>query len=178
MKRFYLFLFFILISPVIAGLYGIIVDEISYTLDSEFFTKFRFHQLSNPTEAGRWEVALMGWNNSWRLGFLVGLPLSIVGLFHRETTKMKDYVSISFAITLMTTLASGLAGIVTGKYILTEQVSGWQLPEGLSDHSAFMIIETFNNFNYMGATIGMLLSVLWQIRQKRKDDKMLGYPIM
>jgi hypothetical protein len=178
MKRFSLFLFFILISPVIAGLYGILVDEISYVLDSEFYTKFRFRQLPFPEKGGIWEVAVMGWNNSWRLGFLVGLPLSIIGLFHRDEVRMRHYVSKSFLITLITTIISGFIGILSARYILTEKVSGWTLPDGLSDPSSFMVIETFNNFNSMGATVGMLLAILWQLRQKRKDDKMLGYPIM
>ena len=177
MKRTLIFVFFVLISPLVAGLYGIIIDEFAYTFSEEFFTKFRFLQYNYPESAGRYEVAIMGWKNNWILGFFVGLPLAMVGLLHENDSKIFPYILKSFIITLIIAAFTSLLGLLVGKYILTKEVANWNLPENISDPDTFMAIETMNNFSFMGATIGMLLAILWQMYQRRKDEKILGYPI-
>ena len=177
MKRALIFLFFIIISPLIAGLYGIIIDEFSYTVSGDFFTKFRFLQYNYPPTAGRYEVAVMGWKNNWILGFFVGIPLAIVGLLHKEDSKIFLYILKSFLITLIVAAFTSLAGFFVGKYFLTKEVANWNLPENISDPDTFMAIETMNNFSFMGATIGMLLAILWQMERRKKDQKIFSYPI-
>jgi hypothetical protein len=176
MKRIVIFVFFVLISPLIAGLYGIIIDEFAYTVSEEFFTKFRFLQY-NYSGAGRYEVAMMGWKNNWISGFFVGLPLAMVGLLHRDDSKIFPYILKSFFITLAIAAFTSLLGLLAGKYILTKDIANWNLPENISDPDTFMAIETMNNFSFMGATIGMLLAILWQMYKRREDEKVLGYPI-
>jgi hypothetical protein len=178
MKRTLVFIFFVLISPLIAGLFGIMIDEFAYTVSKDFFTRFRFLEYNYSESAGRYEVAIMGWKNNWMLGFFVGIPLSACGLMmHKDILKMTVYTFKSFLITLTIAAFISILGFLTGKYFLTKEIANWNLPENISDPDAFVAIETMNNFSFMGATIGMLLAILWQMYQHRKDEKIIGYPI-
>jgi hypothetical protein len=174
MKRTFIFLLFIIISPVIAGLMGILVDELCYYISPEFFTKFRFIQFGFKASAGAMEVALIGWNNSWLLGILIGIPIAISGLIHKDSDKMVRYNLKAFFITVMITTAMSAIGFVSGRYVLTEEVIMWNLPERLHNPQVFVALETMINFSYMGGTAGMLLAILWQIKQKKKDEKVFS----
>ncbi len=44
MKKFFLFVFLVFFAILLSGLYGIIHDQISYTVSPEYFTKFKFQQ--------------------------------------------------------------------------------------------------------------------------------------
>jgi hypothetical protein len=176
MKRILIFIFFMSISPLIAGLYGIMMDELAYTISEDFFTKFRFHHHNYPESAGRYEVAVIGFKNNWRLGFFVGIPLTLIGIFHRNESKIFLYILKSFTITLIIAVFTALLGFLAGTHFLTKEITNWN-PENVSPPDLFIAIETMNNFGYMGATIGMLLAILWQTYQRRKDEKVIGYPI-
>jgi len=59
MKKFFVFVFLVLFAILLSGLYGIIHDQISYTVSPEYFTKFKFQQfgldgmtLPNRVQAG------------------------------------------------------------------------------------------------------------------------------
>lgn len=43
------FLLIIFVSPFIAGLYGVLHDQLTYTIAPEYYTKFKFYQF------GLWE---------------------------------------------------------------------------------------------------------------------------
>ncbi|MGB3468316.1 MAG: hypothetical protein WBA74_23725, partial [Cyclobacteriaceae bacterium] len=66
-QKILVFIAIVLISPVIAAVYGIIHDQITYTLSSEYYTNFKFIQFGlSPThttwhpDSPRAVVALVG----------------------------------------------------------------------------------------------------------------------
>lgn len=44
MKKFLILILIILIAPIIGGLYGILHDQLTYTISPEYYTKFKFYQ--------------------------------------------------------------------------------------------------------------------------------------
>jgi hypothetical protein len=173
-KKTFIFFLFIILSPLVAGLCGILLDELSYSIAPEFFKKFRFVQFGFKESAGRMEVAMIGWKNGWFIGILIGIPITIAGLIHKDPDKMIRYNLKAFLITIVITAVVSATGFLCGEYILTEEIIRWNLPEKLNDSSIFIALETMNNFSYMGGTTGMLLAILWQIKQKKKDEEVFS----
>lgn len=44
MNKLKVFLLIIILPTIIAGFYGILHDQLTYTISSEYFTKFKFYQ--------------------------------------------------------------------------------------------------------------------------------------
>ncbi|MFT6321394.1 MAG: hypothetical protein ACJAT4_002324 [Granulosicoccus sp.] len=42
MNKFLAFLLILILAPVLAGIYGIIYDQITYTISPEYYIKFKF----------------------------------------------------------------------------------------------------------------------------------------
>src|SRR4026208_93064 len=75
----------IVLSCVIAGLYGIIHDQLTYTISPEYYTKFKFYQFGLADEGDeaifpspRLWVSFVGFMATW----WTGIPIAIIlGLF-------------------------------------------------------------------------------------------------
>jgi len=97
----------------IAGLYGALHNQISYTVSPEYFTAFKFHQFSIPEDLrGRIGAAIVGWRASWWMGLFIGVPVLIVGLI---LPGWKTYVSrcfLAFAVVAVTALVVGLVALI------------------------------------------------------------------
>ncbi len=44
MNKFIAFLLILLVAPLLGGIYGILHDQLTYTLSEEYYTKFKFIQ--------------------------------------------------------------------------------------------------------------------------------------
>src|SRR5258708_14664894 len=65
----------------IAGSYGALHNQISYTVSPEYFHAFKFGQFGIPNELrGRVGAAIVGWRASWWMGLIIGMPILLVGL--------------------------------------------------------------------------------------------------
>ena len=147
------------------------LDEVSYFISPEFFTKFRFAAYNYPNDILLWQVAFSGFQNALLIGLLIGLPLSGLTFFHKNINNAARYAVSSFGIIIVVTIIFAIIGYFSGKYLLTEDVVNWELPDSIIDKVTFLAIETMNNFTYMGATVGMLISIYWQMKRKSIDDK-------
>ena len=73
----------ILITPIIAGCYGVIHDQITYTISNEYFTKYKFDQFGvGPAVPYRLGVSYVGWMATWWMGIPLGIILGLIGLIH------------------------------------------------------------------------------------------------
>ena len=74
MAKFGLFLLFLPAAMLAAGLFGVLHDQISYTVSDEYFTKFKFIQfgLRDAFLSERVQVALVGFLASWWMGIPLG----------------------------------------------------------------------------------------------------------
>jgi len=169
--RFFLFASFLIASPLIAGIYGGLLDEVSFVISPEFFSKFRLAEYHYSSSDLPWQVAYTGFNNALLIGVLIGFPIALLTLFHKSLVKAVRYGVISYVIIILCTISAGIIGYLSGKYLLTEDVVKWQLPDSITDKVTFLAIETMNNFTYMGGTIGMLIAIYWQMKRKRSDDE-------
>ena len=66
------------VGAVVAGVYGVLHDQVTYTLAPEYYTKFKFVQFGVPeTNAApeRLIVGRIGWAATWWVGLIVAWVL-------------------------------------------------------------------------------------------------------
>ena len=91
MRKFGILSSTIFISIILAGLYGIIHDQITYTISPEYFTKFKYQQFGfEPAWFGghRQTVIIIGFLATWWTGIIIGIGLGSTGLIFNDHKKM------------------------------------------------------------------------------------------
>lgn len=150
-----------LLACLMAGTYGAIHNQISYTVSPEYFTQFKFHQFQIPDGIPhRIGAAIVGWNASWWMGLSVGIVLIPLGLLLIPRHKKFFFEMLRvFFVVILTVLVSGLAGLLFASVLLTpELASDVALDEyNLTDKVAFLRAGTMHNCSYMGGLLGVIV---------------------
>jgi hypothetical protein len=176
MKKTIIFLLILISTPIIAGLYGIIHDEFTYTISNEYFTKFKFYQFG-LAETGheaifpnpRLQVAIVGFLATWWTGIIIGFGIGLVALIHKDYEAMLRVVKKSILITLIITALSGITGLLYGAFYLTRVGVSWWLPDNLIDKNSFIMVGSMHNFSYLGGMIGLCVGIIYQISIARNN---------
>ena len=175
----------LIIAPILGGVYGIVHDQITYTISNEYYSKFKFIQfgldnwgmgenigtentpeikLNNP----RIGAAIVGFLATWWVGMIIGIILGLLGLIHRNGKEMFKITMRATLITIGIALIVGIIGLIYGKLFLASNPPNWFLPENLINRTNFIIVGSMHNFSYLGGLIGMIVSVTYSIQKKRK----------
>lgn len=177
MKKFLTLLLIITIAPVIGGLYGILHDQLTYTISPEYYTKFKFYQFGlmdlgneaifpNP----RIEVSAVGFMATWWMGLPIGIILGLVGLVHKNNKQMFRATIGAIIVTVIVAFATGLIGLAYGKLYLADTGVNWWLPDNLIDIKNFIAVGSMHNFSYLGGLTGVIAGTIYSVRQKRKFE--------
>lgn len=177
MKKFGILILIIVIAPLIGGLYGILHDQLTYTISPEYYTKFKFYQfglmdLGNEAifPSPRLQVSAVGFMATWWMGLPIGLILGLVGLVHKDSKQMFNSTIKAIIITIIVAFSTGLIGLAYGKTYLAETGVNWWLPDNLIDTKNFIAVGSMHNFSYLGGLTGLIAGIIYSIRQKRKID--------
>lgn len=179
MKKFLTLGLIISIAPLIGGIYGVLHDQITYTVSPEYYTKFKFYQfglMDTGNEAifpnPRIEVSIVGFLATWWMGVPIGIILGLVGLIHKNSRQMFIITLKAFLITVIVAFATGLIGLAFGSLYLADSGVNWWLPENLVDKKSFIAVGSMHNFSYLGGLTGLVAGVIYSTRRKRKADKL------
>jgi hypothetical protein len=175
MKRILILLLIIGLGPLIGGLYGIIHDQLTYTISPEYYTKFKFYQFGlmdigneaifpNP----RLQVSTVGFMATWWMGLPIGLILGLVGLTIKDNRQMFRITLKAFVLTTIVAFITGLIGLAYGKVILANTGVSWWLPDNLIDKKNFIAVGSMHNFSYLGGLIGLIAGIIYILRQRKK----------
>ncbi len=165
-------------APLIGGIYGILHDQLTYTISPEYYTKFKFYQFglvdsgseaifSNP----RFEVSIVGFMATWWVGLPVGMILGLVGLIHQNQKLMFRITMKAILITMMVAFLTGLIGLVYGQLYLAKTGVNWWLPQNLIDNKNFIAVGTMHNFSYIGGLLGLVTGIIYSLKQKNRKFK-------
>jgi hypothetical protein len=171
MKKATLLIVIIIITPIIAGFYGALHDQLSYTISPEYFTKFKFEQFGlDPKLFGsvRETVAIVGFLATWWTGIFIGIGLGLMGLLFTDYKTMLKMVAKSILVTLGLAMITGLVGLVYGKVILSNAQLNWYFPDNLVDKANFIAVGSLHNFSYLGGLLGLFAGITYLIIQKKK----------
>jgi hypothetical protein len=158
-------------SILLAGLYGILHDQITYTLCPEYFTKFKYGQFGLETVwfgGHRQTVTLIGFWATWWTGLFMGLGLGLTGLIYPDYRTMRKTVWKAMLLTLCVAVVMGFIGFIYGQLVLTKTGVGWWLPENLVDQEAFIVVGSIHNFSYLGGLLGLLVGIIYLLRQQSR----------
>ena len=171
MKKIGILFLTIIISTVLAALYGAIHDQVTYSISSEYFTVFKFDQFgfsdwgnNNP----RMTTALIGVLATWWVGLSIGIFQGLVGLIHHNHKLMFRYVLNSILITLGATLLFGIFGYFV-EVLDAETYQNCCFPYEIKDGKRFKIVGSIHNYGYAGGEIGACFGVAYQVIMKRKN---------
>ena len=173
-KRILILGMIIVLTPILAGLYGIIHDQLTYSISHEYYTKFKFQQFGIAEEGSkcyfpdRVGAAYVGLFATWWTGIPIGLILGLFGLIHKDWRNMLGITIRSLLLTLLISFITGLIGLLYGKLCLTHADLNWYFPDHLIDKDSFVMVGSMHNFSYLGGVIGLIVGIFYQIRQKRK----------
>jgi len=186
MNKFSALILILIIAPILGGVYGIIHDQITYSISEEYYSKFKFIQfglenwglgenigtITNPEiilDNPRFGASIIGTLATWWVGMIIGIILGLVGLIHKNGKMMFKMTMKAFLITTGIALLTGIIGLLFGKLFLTENRPNWNLPKNLIDFDSFIMVGSMHNFSYLGGLIGLIIGIIYSVRQKRKN---------
>jgi hypothetical protein len=175
-KKFLIFLVLLVMAVLIAGTCGIIHDQITYSISSEYYTKFKFLQfgLVESQLPGRVKVALVGFLASWWMGIPIGLLVGLLGFIHRDHRRMFQVTFRSFVLVAGFTLAFGLAGLACGYYrtstIHLRDYDYWFVPDNLVDLRRFLCVGYMHNSSYLGGAASIVVAWIFHVIVRLRRD--------
>jgi len=174
-KKFLTLHYIIILGCVIGGLYGIIHDQLTYTISPEYYTKFKFYQFGLAASGNeaifptpRLQVSLVGFRATWWMGLFIGIILGILGLFHTDNRQMFLITMKAMLMTMAVALATGFIGLAYGKWVLAKNGVTWRLPQNLINKENFIAVGSMHNFSYLGGAAGLIVAIIYSIRQRKK----------
>jgi len=159
------------LACLLAGIYGAVHNQISYTVSPEYFTQFKFYQFriddSMPERIG---AAIVGWNAAWWMGIVIGIVLIPFGLLIRGNAKYFWVLIWVFGVVAGTTLIVGLVALAVAFVVVDSEVAGEISRYGneMTDDVAFVRAGTMHNFSYLGGLVGIItggVAIFWQRRR-------------
>lgn len=163
-KKFGVYLLVVVLAIFVSGLYGILHNQISYTVSPEYFTKFKFRQfgLVDTPLPERVRASLVGLLASWWLGIPIGLLIGAAGFIHRGAGRMLRASLWSTLAAVVFTLLFGLGGLLYG-YVQTASVDlaeyrGWFIPDDVVDLRRFLCAGYMHNSSYLGGVLAIFVA--------------------
>lgn len=173
MKKLAVLILIVFLSCVIAGIYGILHDQLTYSISPEYYTEFKFGQfgVAGISANERFLAAIVGFMATWWMGLLIGILLAFIGLTHKTAKAMFIITMKAILLTLIITAVTGLVGLAYGKLFLVgqpvENFEGWYIPNTVKDLDSFIMVGSMHNFSYFGGVIGLVAGALYSIRKKK-----------
>lgn len=160
-----------MLGALLAGCYGILHDQITYSISPEYFTRFKFLQFhyANFGLPRRVFVAEIGFLATWWVGFFAAWFIAriTVPAFPRKTAfhySLHGFLMI-FAAALLVGICGYLCGIWHGP-----DYSAWQefaVRFQIADLPGFVCVAYIHNASYLGGLIGLLIAIAYLLRVRR-----------
>lgn len=153
-----------IIGSLFAGAYGVLHDQITYSISPEYFTRLKFAQF-HYADFGlpqRVFVAEIGFLATWWVGFVAGwfIARTVVPKFPPNEAIRR--VVQSFLIIAAFALTAAMIGCLVGLQRRSHlDLAGWEefaATRGVQDLPAFVRVAYIHNAGYIGALGGLLMS--------------------
>lgn len=160
---------------VLAGTYGMLHNQVSYTVAPEYFTKFKFDQFRTPPALpDRVAAAIVGWRASFGVGGLVALFVVPAAYAAGDVRSLIRLSLRGFAITLAVAAAIGLLALAVS-FVMVREDNVPAIVERygniMDDPVAFWRAGTMHNFSYLGGAIGSCIGCVMTVRAARQVRK-------
>ena len=164
MKKLGVFVLTVIGSALLAGIYGIVHDQLTYTIAPEYFTKFKYAQFGfEPAWFGghRPTVAVIGLLATWWVGLFIGTGLGLAALLLPDAASMRRALSRAIGLVYGTAILAGGVGFLYGRYHLARTGVAWWLPENLVHKNDFITVGAIHNASYIGGLAGLVVGLMY-----------------
>jgi hypothetical protein len=160
----------LVLAMAVAGGYGSVHNQISYTVSEEYFTHFKFQQFRiDPQYHNRLGAAAVGFRASWWMGIPIGLVLGAMSWLHDGFLRMVREGLIAFGVVATTALTVGALGLGYGLVATADKPElfhrNWTR---IAHRRAFSCAGAMHNASYLGGGLGMLVGATWMIRRRAR----------
>ena len=166
------------LGAVFGGLYGIIHDQVTYSISPEYFTRLKFGQFSYADFGfpPRILVGEIGFLATWWVGFFAAWFLARTAIADLSPEAARRLMFRGFAIVFTSAFAAALLGAVLGKHrVANPDLSPWdafQTELGIIDLPAFVRVAYIHNAGYLGGLIGLIAAIcyVWRVKAKLRES--------
>ena len=168
--KFIIFISLFVIICCMAGIYGFLHDQISYTISPEYFIHLKFNQFNIPNSLyNRLGAGIVGIKATWWMGIIIGIILIPVGLI---IPGWKNYFFIMLQTFICVCITSSIIGIIAMIYGLLKfdinYLPGFIIPHGVENRINFCVVGNMHNFSYIGGIAGIITGLVFLIKRKIK----------
>nr|WP_322623850.1 hypothetical protein [uncultured Flavobacterium sp.] len=177
LRKFTTIIIFIFLLSIIAGMYGIVHDLITYKISPEYFTKFKFIQFGlieggNNVPINTLQLLVFtGWASTWWVGFIAA------GIFGSVAFRLKKAKIVAGAIVkasllmIGTAVLFGILGYNIGFFTEAPSDLSQLCTEcgNLENPDAFITAGYVHNFSYIGGFLGIMLGVVSIVKHRRQS---------
>jgi hypothetical protein len=164
----------------IAGVYGIVHDQVTYTLSAEYYTEVKFKQFfyANMGAGPRVFAGTVGFLATWWVGLIVGWFLARLAVPRFDSGEVRKAVVRGFAVVFGGGLTGGLSGYLFGLWQTRDGVPAFwrQLVRELEIERAreFIVVANIHNFGYLGAFLGLIVAGVMIARRSKRTAEAVG----
>jgi hypothetical protein len=156
-----------LAGALIAGLYGAMHDQVTYSIGPEYFTKMKFFQFrwADLGFPPRVFVSEIGFLASWWVGLIAGWFVARMTVTEESINLALRRAAAAYAIIFGCTVAAAVTAYGLSRLRLAHasdpfwQEVGRQLQ--LTDPAAFFSVAYIHNGSYLGGALGTLVALFW-----------------
>ncbi len=154
------------------GLYGIVHDEVTYSLSPEYFTHLKFLQFhyADLGLPSRVFVAEIGFLATWWVGFLAGWFIARVSVPAFRRGEGFQHTARGFLIVFASAFLAALGGYVLG-LMHSSDYSGWEglgSRLGISELPGFVRVAYIHNAGYLGGLVGLIAAIIYLLKLKSR----------
>lgn len=170
MRKILNFIVIILASTIIAGIYGILHDQVTYSISREYYTLFKFEQFGINdwgVSDERIKAGIIGFLATWWVGLILGIFYAISSLFLNSNKSLKVSLQ-AILLNIGIAIIFGIVGYFYGALFLNAESSNLFIPEGATNVQAYINVGSIHNFGYSGGFLGMVIGIFYQVRRTKK----------
>lgn len=159
----------------VAGVYGVLHDQVTYSIGPEYFTRLKFDQFDYAEPACGSErvfAGRIGFLATWWVGGIVAWVFARVGMIRENRVPPFREAGTGFAIVFGVSILAAVCGWGWG--IWREGTGhgggwlGWMRSLGVENIADFMKVAYIHNSSYIGGAIGTLFGCVYMARMRKR----------
>lgn len=150
-----------MVACFLAGIYGALHNQVSYTIGPDYFHHLKFAQFGIPDEMSpRLGAAQVGFLASWWMGLIIGLPLATLAMLIKgpDRALLRPFL-VSAVLVIGITAGFGLMSL--GLPIPPSAAELLAVPDTVTDPDGFRRAALLHNTSYLSGLLGLLGGVMF-----------------
>lgn len=155
------------VGAIIAGAYGILHDQITFTIGPEYFSKFKFEQFryADFGWGDRVFVGCIGFLATWWVGFVFAWFFARRHFPDQRRDVACRAILKSFVVVWLCGVLAGVIGYVYGLWLGPDaDYSSWRIPLlqfDVIDSWSFIRVAYIHNASYLGGLVGFVVALIF-----------------